>query len=226
MGLLAGAVPAAADRLAPPAARGVDGCRRAGHVAGRCRRCRHSAPAELMRDPSNRRAAWDDLRLLRATLDADAAPAVQLTSVRRRSAMRPPPSIDGTVKLPEGIGHDAGEGGPDDLAKAERAGHQSEARRGSPVARARACTSPSAVRPMKVPPTRIAARNTPVTRRPGDTGQHTTGLDHACQGEGRRNAEACRDPMSTGRPMAPRPRRTRPRSRAPGHWSPACCGRW
>ena len=31
--------------------------------------------AELMRDPSNRRAAWDDLRLLRATLDEDAAPA-------------------------------------------------------------------------------------------------------------------------------------------------------
>ena len=29
--------------------------------------------AELMRDPSNRRAAWDDLRLLRRTLDADAA---------------------------------------------------------------------------------------------------------------------------------------------------------
>ncbi len=33
------------------------------------------SPAELMRDPSNRRAAWDDLRLLRATLDEDAAPA-------------------------------------------------------------------------------------------------------------------------------------------------------
>jgi uracil-DNA glycosylase len=32
--------------------------------------------AELMRDPSNRRAAWDDLRLLRATLDEDAASAV------------------------------------------------------------------------------------------------------------------------------------------------------
>ena len=31
--------------------------------------------AELMRDPSNRRAAWDDLRLLRATLDEDAASA-------------------------------------------------------------------------------------------------------------------------------------------------------
>jgi uracil-DNA glycosylase len=29
--------------------------------------------AELMRDPRNRRAAWDDLRLLRSTLDADAA---------------------------------------------------------------------------------------------------------------------------------------------------------
>ncbi len=31
--------------------------------------------AELMRDPGNRRAAWDDLRLLRSTLDADAAAA-------------------------------------------------------------------------------------------------------------------------------------------------------
>ncbi len=30
---------------------------------------------ELIRDPSNRRAAWDDLRLLRRTLDADAAAA-------------------------------------------------------------------------------------------------------------------------------------------------------
>jgi uracil-DNA glycosylase len=29
--------------------------------------------AELMRDPTNRRAAWDDLRLLRRTLDEDAA---------------------------------------------------------------------------------------------------------------------------------------------------------
>jgi uracil-DNA glycosylase family 4 len=29
--------------------------------------------AELMRDPKNRRAAWDDLRLLRRTLDEDAA---------------------------------------------------------------------------------------------------------------------------------------------------------
>ncbi len=33
--------------------------------------------AELMRDPSNRRAAWDDLQLLRRTLDEDAAPAVE-----------------------------------------------------------------------------------------------------------------------------------------------------
>ena len=31
--------------------------------------------AELIRDPSNRRAAWDDLRLLRSTLDADAGAA-------------------------------------------------------------------------------------------------------------------------------------------------------
>ena len=30
------------------------------------------SPAELMRDPNNRRSAWDDLRLLRRTLDADA----------------------------------------------------------------------------------------------------------------------------------------------------------
>jgi uracil-DNA glycosylase len=33
-----------------------------------------SAP-ELMRDPKNRRGAWEDLQLLRRTLDADAAPA-------------------------------------------------------------------------------------------------------------------------------------------------------
>jgi DNA polymerase len=30
--------------------------------------------AELMREPKNRRAAWDDLRLLRRTLDADTYP--------------------------------------------------------------------------------------------------------------------------------------------------------
>ena len=29
--------------------------------------------AELMRDPKNRRAAWDDLQLLRRTLDENAA---------------------------------------------------------------------------------------------------------------------------------------------------------
>jgi uracil-DNA glycosylase family 4 len=33
--------------------------------------------AELMRDPSNRRAAWEDLQLLRRTLDEDAASAVK-----------------------------------------------------------------------------------------------------------------------------------------------------
>jgi uracil-DNA glycosylase len=33
------------------------------------------APAELMRNPGDRRAAWADLRLLRRTLDADAASA-------------------------------------------------------------------------------------------------------------------------------------------------------
>jgi uracil-DNA glycosylase family 4 len=31
------------------------------------------SPAELMRSPKDRRAAWADLRLLRRTLDADAA---------------------------------------------------------------------------------------------------------------------------------------------------------
>ncbi len=33
------------------------------------------SPAELMRSPKDRRAAWADLRLLRRTLDTDAAPA-------------------------------------------------------------------------------------------------------------------------------------------------------
>jgi uracil-DNA glycosylase len=33
------------------------------------------SPVELMRDPNNRRPAWDDLRLLRRTLDADAGAA-------------------------------------------------------------------------------------------------------------------------------------------------------
>jgi hypothetical protein len=33
------------------------------------------SPGELMRTPGDRRAAWADLRLLRRTLDADAASA-------------------------------------------------------------------------------------------------------------------------------------------------------
>src|SRR5262249_49628147 len=70
--------------------------------------------------------------------------------------------IDGAVKLPTRSDIKPAKAGPVIWPRPNAPVIQASARRGSPVTRVRARTRPSAVNPMKVPPTRMADRNTPI----------------------------------------------------------------